>query len=184
MRLFVSIDLPESLEEDIEALQAEFADAEGLTFTEPGQVHVTLKFLGDVGEERLDALVDALETAVEESGVEPFDATFGDFGVFPDLEYITVVWFGVREGGAEMTLLHDAIEQRVVDLGFDPEDHDFTPHATLARMKHAGDKDLVEEKVRTLDPDIGTMRVEEIRLKKSELGSNGAEYSTVERFPL
>lgn len=184
MRLFVSIDLPESFTEEIEELQAEFSEADGLTFTDPDQVHVTLKFLGDVPEERLDALVDALGTAVVESGVEPFDATFGGLGVFPDLDYISVVWFGVREGGDEMTRLHEAIEERVVDLGFDPEDHDFTPHATLARMKHTGGKELVQEKIQTLSPDIGSVRVEDIRLTKSDLTSEGSEYSTVKRFPL
>jgi 2'-5' RNA ligase len=68
-------------------------------------------------------------------------------------------------------------------MGFDPEDHEFTPHATVARMDHAGGKELVQERVREDDPDVGEFQVEEVRLKESVLESDGPTYSTVERFP-
>lgn len=184
MRLFVSIDVPDGFADEIADLQAAFADADGLRFTDPGSVHVTLKFLGEVDEGRLSELVSTIETAVEESGVEPFEAEFGGLGVFPSLEYISVVWFGVREGSEEMTCLHEAIERRTVDLGFDPEDHEFTPHATLARMDHAGGKELVQRLVRERDPTVGRTTVESVELTESELGPDGPTYSTVERFPL
>lgn len=184
MRLFVSIDVPDELADAVAELQEAFAGADGLRLTDPGSVHVTLKFLGEVDRERLSELTSAIEAAVDESGVGSFEAEFGGLGVFPSTEYISVVWFGVREGSDEMTRLYEAIERRTVELGFDPESHEFTPHATLARMDHAGGKELVQRLVRERDPTIGRTTVEEIRLTESELGPDGPTYSTIEDFPL
>lgn len=184
MRLFVSVDLPEDLADAVENVQSGFADASGLDFTDPEQAHVTLKFLGEVDDSRVDEVSNAIEDAIEASGVDPFSVTYGGLGVFPSLDYISVLWLGVEDGGAELTRLHEAIEDRTVELGFDPEDHEFTPHVTLARMKHAGGKEIVQDGVREQDPTVGTTRVEEVRLTKSELTQAGPEYSTVERFPL
>ncbi|MBZ6494830.1 RNA 2',3'-cyclic phosphodiesterase [Natrinema longum] len=184
MRLFVSVDLPDDLADPVADLQAEFADASGLDFTDPEQAHVTLKFLGDVNADRLPALERALEAAVDDAGVDPFPVRYGGLGVFPSLEYISVVWLGVERGGDELTRLHEAIEDRTTAMGFDAEDHDFTPHVTLARMEHAGGKELVQDLVREREPTIGEDRVDEIRLTESTLTDDGPVYSTVESFPL
>jgi 2'-5' RNA ligase len=184
MRLFISIDLPEEFAAEVEAVQDEFADASGLSFTDPEQAHVTLKFLGEVNRGELPRVKNALRRAVEESGVEPFETTYEGLGVFPDLGYIQVLWLGVGAGGDEMTGLHEAIEREVTRLGFDPEDHEFTPHVTLARMEHAGGKELVQENVENRSPTVGTTDVTEIRLTESVLTDEGPEYSTVESFAL
>ncbi|WP_135823456.1 RNA 2',3'-cyclic phosphodiesterase [Halorussus ruber] len=184
MRLFVSIDLPDEFADAVEAVQDEFADASGLSFTDPGQAHVTLKFLGDVSRGELPRVKNAVRRAVDSAEVEPFEATYEGLGVFPDIGYIQVLWLGVGNGGEEMTTLHEAIESEVTKLGFDPEDHDFTPHVTLARMEHAGGKELVQENVEELSPTVGTTEVTEIRLTESELTDEGPEYSTVESFAL
>lgn len=183
MRLFVSVDL-DGLAAEVSEVQEILADADGLRFTDPGQAHVTLKFLGDTDEDRLPELRAELERAVGESGVDPFTAEFGGLGVFPHLDYISVVWLGVREGGDQLTRLHRHIEDRTTALGFDPEDHEFTPHATLARMDDARGKQLVQDVVENRDPDVGQMTVEEVRLTESTLTQDGPEYSTVERFDL
>jgi 2'-5' RNA ligase len=184
MRLFVSIDLPDEFADDVAAVQEQFEGASGLDFTDPEQAHVTLKFLGDVSQGKLQRVKNALRRAVDSAGVEPFEATYEDLGVFPDLGYIQVVWLGVGDGGDEMTSLHEAIERETTRLGFDPEDHDFTPHVTLARMEHAGGKELVQETVENENPTVGTTEVREVRLTKSVLTDDGPEYSTVESFPL
>ncbi len=185
MRLFVSIDLPDDLAEGVEGVQDRFRDAEGLTFTKPRQAHVTLKFLGDVDEDSVSDIEDALAADVaDDIDFGPFRATVGGLGVFPSLDYISVVWVGVDVGGKELSLLNDAVESRVYDLGFEPEENDFVPHVTIARMQHAGGKELVQENVRELDPEVGAMEVEEIRLTKSELTADGPEYSTVSAFRL
>jgi 2'-5' RNA ligase len=183
MRLFVSVDL-DGLAEAVRAAQEPFRDEPGLDPTDPGQAHVTLKFLGEVDPDRLDEVREALSAAVTATGVEAFDASFGGYGVFPSLDYISVVWLGVREGGDELTALHEAVEARTTALGFDPEDYEFTPHATLARMHDARSKDHVRRVVAGEDPDVGSLRVTEIRLTESTLTDDGPVYETVASFGL
>lgn len=183
MRLFVSADI-EGLTDEITETQQLLSDAAGIRLTDPEQTHVTLKFLGDTDEDRLPELSTELERAIDASGVDPFEVEYGGLGVFPHLDYISVVWIGVRQGGDRMTRLHEAIEERTTAMGFDPEEHDFTPHATIARMDHAGGKEQVQDVVENRDPDIGSMTVTEIRLKESTLTPDGPEYETVESFEL
>ena len=183
-RLFVSVDLPPALTEPVAEVQSTFSAASGLRFTDPEQTHVTVKFLGDVEESRRPTLERELRAAIEDSGVEPFTARFTGLGVFPSLEYISVVWLGVAEGTDSLTRLHEAIEDRTTSIGFEPESHEFTPHVTLARMEHAGGKELVQDLVRNREPTVGEARVEEVRLTESTLTESGPVYSTVERFPL
>ena len=182
MRLFVSVDLA-GLDDEVASVQERFAGASGVRLTAPENVHVTLKFLGDVSEGRVSTLVDALETAIEGAAVDPFTAEFGGLGAFPSEEYIRVLWVGVREGSAELARLHEALEARTVEMGFDPEDHEFTPHATIARMDHAGGKEQVQRALDG-DPTLGTVRIESIELTESVLGGDGPEYTTVERLAL
>jgi 2'-5' RNA ligase len=179
-RLFVSVDL-DGLADAVRAVQERFEGASGLRFTDPEQAHVTVKFLGDTDPDRIDDIVTELERAVDDAGVAPFEAHFGGLGVFPSLDYISVVWFGVRDGrgAAELTALHEAVEERTVAMGFDPEDNEFTPHATLARMDHAGGKEQVQKVVQSEDPDVGTLAVEELRLTESVLGPDGPTYRTI-----
>ncbi|MFB6121712.1 MAG: RNA 2',3'-cyclic phosphodiesterase [Halobacteriaceae archaeon] len=179
MRLFVSVDLPARLADDVAAVQDALRDASGLRFTDPAQAHVTLAFLGDVAEDEVPDIEDALDRAVERAEVTPFEATVGGLGVFPSLDYISVVWVGFEDGGEQLGRLHDAVEAELEPLGFEPEDRDFTPHVTIARMDHAGGKDLVQEVVEEQSPTVGEMTVAEIRLTESTLTDGGPVYSTV-----
>jgi len=186
MRCFVSVDLPSSLADAVADVQAPFADCAGLRLTDPTQAHCTLKFLGDTAPDRVDEIETALEIAVDDVDVDPFDCTVGGLGVFPSMAYISVVWAGVRSGAgdSELTALADAVEAELTDLGFDPADHDFTPHITLARMDDARDKQRVQRRVRETDPTVGTFRVESVRLTQSTLTDEGPVYETVSEITL
>jgi 2'-5' RNA ligase len=192
MRLFFAVDLPEDLADPLAALQAEFGAAEGLRVTDPEQAHVTMQFLGEVdtagaeanGDGRLRDVKRAGAAAVDAAALDPFEVEVGGLGVFPSPEYISVLWTGVREGGDQLTRLQAALEAETVDLGFEPDEHDFTPHITLARMDDARGKDLIQEALRERDPTVGRFEVSELRLKRSTLTDEGSEYDTVARFPL
>jgi len=186
MRCFVSVDLPPSLADAIAELQAPFESLAGLRLTDPTQAHITLKFLGDVDSDRTDAIEQALTTAVASAGVDPFDCTVGGLGVFPSLEYISVVWAGVRDaaGDEELTTVAEAVETELTAIGFDPADHEFTPHITLARMDDARSKQRVQELVADADPTAGTFRVDSVRLTESTLTDEGPVYETVSEIGL
>lgn len=184
MRLFVSLDLPDSLADAFAAVQDPFEAADGLRLTDPAQAHVTLKFLGDADEDRLPAIQAAAEAAVATAAVDPFEVTVGGLGVFPSEEYISVVWVGVRDGGEELTRLHEALEAEMTDLGFDAETHAFTPHFTLARMDDSRGKELVLERLHGTDPTVGSFEAREVSLTASTLTRTGPAYETVGRVEL
>jgi 2'-5' RNA ligase len=182
MRLFVSVDLDE-FSEAIERLQAPLADFPGLRLTAPKDAHVTMKFLGD-GDHDLGALSDAIEAAIDEAGVGPFEATLEGVGAFPSTEYIRVVWLGVGEGSEPLTALHRRLETETTALGYDAESHEFTPHVTLARMEHAAAKDDVQAFLREDPAEVGPLQIDELRLKESVTTADGPEYRTVTPFEL
>lgn len=183
-RLFVSVDLSDELCEEIETVQEPFGAIPGVRAVSPDGLHVTLKFLGTVESNRVDDVSAMLAEAVATSAVDPFLARIGGLGVFPDFEYISVIWLGVRAGGSELAQLHRSIERRFVEDGFEPEDHEFTPHVTIARMDHGGGKERVQELLQAEDPSVGEMRVEEVRLTESTMAGEGSGYETVARVPL
>ena len=134
-------------------------------------------------------MIAAGERAVESAAVEgtpvtPFDCEIAGLGVFPDLDYISVVWAGVGEGTAALTALHEALERETTAIGVDPEEHAFTPHVTLARMDDARGKELVQRLVRDRDPQFGRFTVADVRLVESTLTPDGPEYETVATFSL
>lgn len=184
MRLFVAVDLPDALADEFAAVQEPFHDAEGLRVTDPAQAHVTLKFLGDVDDDRLPRVETAVADAVDDAAVDPFAVEVGGLGVFPSLEYVSVLWVGVRDGSEKLTRLHEALEAETTALGFDPESHSFTPHFTLARMDDARGKELVVRRVTETDPTVGRFEASEVRLESSTLTREGPAYETVARFPL
>ena len=178
-RLFLSIDLPPAICDGIAAVQEPFCDLSGVRPTDPTGSHVTMKFLGDVADERIERVERLLEKAVTDANIGPFDATVEGIGVFPSFDYISVIWLGLREGATPMTELHEALEARFVEAGFEPEEHDFTPHVTIARVDHAASKDRIQELVREKDPHVGSFQVEEIRVKESTLTADGPVYETL-----
>lgn len=183
-RLFLSIDLPENLADEVAAVQEDLSEADGLRFVDPEQAHVTVKFLGDTDPDRIPDIETAVESAIDDAAVGAFDATVADLGVFPSLEYISVVWLGVRAGADEMTRLYEAIERETTAIGFEAESHDFTPHLTVARMNSARGKEHVQRVVREQEPVVGTFRVTDVRLKESTLEDDGPVYDTRSRFAL
>jgi 2'-5' RNA ligase len=177
-RLFVSVDCT-ALADEIAAVQEPFRDRGGLRPTDPEQAHLTLKFLGDTPAGRTGELTDALEAAVADAAVGPFEAELAGYGVFPSPEYISVVWLGVGAGSEELTRLHEAVEERTTDIGFDPEDHEFTPHVTLARMDHAGGKEHVQRVVGERAPEAGRLSVDAVDLTESTLTDDGPVYEAI-----
>ncbi|RRJ31022.1 RNA 2',3'-cyclic phosphodiesterase [Halocatena pleomorpha] len=182
MRLFISINL--DTVDELRAAQAPFEALSGIRTLDPEQVHFTLKFIGELDKQQLPALQTALSEAVADAGVQPFDVAVGGYGAFPDHDYITVIWVGVRDGGHQFHRLHDAIERRTVDLGVEPADHSFTPHATIARMDHADEKARVQTILEERDPDVGSIHVSTVELMESRRTPSGSEYRTIHTVEL
>jgi len=176
MRCFVGLSLPESWQEGLARVAERLAGAlaSRIRWTRPGNGHLTLKFLGDVAQERLPELVQALRGV----SFAPFALALGRAGVFPTGGPPRVLWAGLRLGGAESARLAAQVGQALLPLGFAPEARPFTAHLTLGRVKEAAQGDdwaLVERFVAEERwPVVG---IDGFVLWRSVLGLGGPQYS-------
>lgn len=181
LRLFIAVDLPESLRDRLLALQTNIP---GATWVKRPALHLTLRFLGDVEQ----AQIAKLNAALSAIQAEPFPMALSGVGRFPPNERRSarVLWVGIARQPALLRLAA-SVESAVVGLGFPPDDHDeFSPHITLARLKEHRDaagavsRFLSQHQGFRADP----FSVESFVLYSSTLTPQGAIYKPVESFKL
>ena len=183
VRAFVAIDVNEDVRRKLVAAQEQLsATGAQLKLVEPSNIHVTMKFLGEVPDHRIDEIANALRNAA--AGVKRFVISVRRIGVFPNLRYIRVVWAGVAGGRDEVIDLQRRIDRELRPLGFAPE-RDFVPHLTLARVKSAARREELVAAVKRMSTiEFGASEVYAIELKQSTLTSKGPIYSTLAQIEL
>ncbi len=176
IRTFIAVEFPERFVPEIEKIES-MLNTPGIKLVEPKQVHITMKFLGDISEDKVEPIASALSQV----NCKPFEARIKGVGVFPKPAYIKVIWLGA-EGNFEA--LHIEVERVLTPFRFEKDDK-FSPHATLARVKMLKEKAALLEKIKKLENvDLGTMNVESITLKKSTLTPQGPIYETLRKIKL
>ncbi len=176
MRLFLAINLPPETKRAIaEVIAALRAAAPSLSWVDDHHVHLTLKFLGDVADGRLDALTAALG-AVAARHAEIL-VELGGLGAFPNFRRARTVWLGVIPQ-PRLELLHHDIELAFADLGFSIEGRPFRPHLTLARVQHANEAMLraLSRAAKTVDYQDEVL-VRSVDLMRSDLLPSGARHT-------
>jgi RNA 2',3'-cyclic 3'-phosphodiesterase len=166
-RLFVAIDLPELVKEKVAGIvTGEFTGARRVPRE---QLHLTLRFIGEVEAERFRAIKNAL------SGImaPPFSLTLKEVGHFPPGKHPRVLWVGVEESGP-LRELRNKIELALIDAGVEAEERGFSPHITIARLKETTPARVavLEEKHQLFA--AGPFPVEEFFLYSSTISREGA----------
>ncbi len=178
IRSFVAVEIPAAMRDDIAAIQRKIS-TEGLRLVRPELVHVTLKFLGDVPEEQIDKVIDALRGVK----IAPFDAQLKGMGAFPG-KSIRVVWLGLEGNFPE---LYQAVENALGPFGFECDDRGFSPHVTLARVSRPNSETSrqISSRISEIrDIDLGSFHVDRFLLKKSTLTRGGPIYEDLAEFRL
>jgi len=184
-RIFCAVEIPQHVSklliEHIEKLRARFP-AVSASWSREGKFHLTLKFLGDVPQQRIEALSLAAAQAVENSGAIPIKV--GGTGSFPKHGSPRVLWIGIDDSVGRLTQLQDRLENACDPLGFPREERPFHPHLTIARVRRPhGAKELAEAH-RNLEFAPIDVTVEELIVFRSELGRDGSKYTPLSRHPL
>lgn len=178
-RIFVGIELPADTRQALVARLHAVVDG-----TIPGRVvpptnwHVTLRFLGEVGEVDYDKLLAELSTA--DLG-RPFGVVFDGLGTFPRSKRATVLWVGVSTGENSLNHLADLSWSAIDASGFPPEDRPFHPHLTLSRLRPPED---LSRLISEAPPLRVPARVDAITMFRSHLGPEGASYEILDRIKL
>ena len=134
-------------------------------------MHFTVQFLGEVSEEMIGKISDALNS-IEFSA---FSISFASIGVFPKPNFPRVIWIGTNDGVNELEELAEMIRSKLSDIGFSP-DKKFKPHVTIFRVKNKIE-DLPSKLEKFSSCSFGKQLISEIKLKKSELTYQGPIYT-------
>ena len=183
IRSFIAIAIADDIRARLKQAQATMAPAApGVKWVETANIHLTLRFLGDVTDETALAVEDAMRHAA--AGIAPFEMHLCGVGAFPTPQRANVVWAGV-EKAEPLVLLFDRLDARLRTLDVKQEGRGFEPHVTIGRVKDAkGAQGLPRALHESQAADFGRMTVSELALMKSELTPAGPIYTALEKVPL
>jgi 2'-5' RNA ligase len=147
-----------------------------LKVVEPQNIHVTMRFLGDVRTDNVEKIYEAMKKAL----FTPFGVKIQGIGAFPDVRYPRVVWAGITHGANDLRSISSQLEPHLMALGFAPDPKGFSPHLTIARVRGRRNKAELEKfMTESKDFDFGTIMAACLRLKKSDLTPRGPIYTTL-----
>jgi len=177
IRTFIAIHIPELVKESISELQKSLKDVDArISWTRIDNMHITLKFLGDVDITRIERIGTVLEGALRD--FKKFKVAIEGVGVFPDTRRPRVLWVS---GVSENHLLEDMaakIELALKELGFEAEKRKFTIHLTIGRVKEYTNIDKITSKLmENKEFRGGSFDVTEVILMQSELNPSGSIYT-------
>jgi 2'-5' RNA ligase len=177
MRLFIAIEIPEAVKKELAIAQARLRVAGvDASWTRAEGMHLTLKFMGEVTDQRVPEIMSGLRKAAE--GIGPLGLSVSGVGTFPNPKNARVVWIGLAGDIEKLARLQVAVENAMVFLGMAREERKFTPHLTLGRIKYIRSRD---QWIKTLeeikDISLPGFEVISVSLMKSELKPAGAVYT-------
>ena len=182
LRTFIAIPLPEAIQTEVGKVLSDLRKVDAAVRWVPARnLHLTLKFLGDVEEARLEDLFLGIQKATE--GIEPFQIALRGLGAFPNARRPRVLWIGL-DYPETMQKLYQNIEEELFLLKFPREKRKFSPHLTIGRVKaQRGMEALMPVVERTIfGPE--TVEVDRVVAMKSDLRPTGAVYSPLKEFAL
>jgi 2'-5' RNA ligase len=184
MRMFIGIGLPaETRRGIVEAVSPVMARNPPVSWTPEQNLHLTLKFLGEIPAEHVDRLGAPLVEAA--GGIPPFEFVVEGAGGFPSLRMPRVLWVGIRESLELVGKLQENMENALSGAGFPREGRPFHPHITLGRARGGLPPGWGEEYARAVSGKrFGVVRVTSYLLYESRLSSRGASYFVLRDVPL
>jgi 2'-5' RNA ligase len=181
IRCFIAIELPDEAKEGLARLKKELARDEHkfVKWVDPGGIHLTLKFLGNIPSKRVTEITEAMRTAVQ--GISRFHLEISGLGAFPSLRQARVFLVGIGGEVDKLSRLQQNIDSALAALGFAKEERSYVPHLTLARIKQGAsplERRVFGELVgATSFEDKYHVEVEAISLMRSQLTPAGAIYT-------
>jgi len=183
MRCFVAIELDQPIKQALLEAQRLFQDLPGrVNWVKPEQMHLTVKFLGDVPDQQVPDVAKVLQRCAGAAG--PFQFRVGRLGCFPERGPIRVLWAGVQ-APQPLFDIQQACETALAELGFDPEQRRYSPHLTLGRVRFVKNSNVYRQVIEENTAfEAGVQTADRIVLLSSRLLRTGAVYTPVATLPL
>jgi 2'-5' RNA ligase len=180
MRTFIAIEVPEEIKTAIAALQDDLRRARAeVSWTKPENIHLTLKFLGEIDEQLVSQVAQACLEAAQNAA--PFTLSLSGTGVFPNARQPRVLWAGLSDEDEQARRLQSQLDERLAALGFEREARAFHPHLTIGRIKSPkGAQTLLARAIAYHLPALSFL-AREIVLFRSQLHPAGAHYTPLSK---
>jgi 2'-5' RNA ligase len=183
MRAFFCIELEDEIKEQLDGITQSLKrrNEARVSWVKRENLHVTIKFLGEIAPERVEELRLAAEVASE--GIGPFELELDLLGAFPHPERPRVIWAGSSSPPEELLRLHEQLERELAPLGFPPEGKPYTPHITLGRVKERNRAKIgrLGERMGKVEPFHFVAKASGLTLMESRLSPSGATYTPIFR---
>lgn len=180
VRAFIAISCPDELKKAILEIQKSINKFGRMRLVEPENIHMTLKFLGNVDDNKLNELINALDFI---SNNKKFEVSLKGVGAFPGPGYVRVLWLGVDKGSDRIQMIQKGIDDKLESYGF-KKDNRFHPHFTLARVKSIDKENIKRFLQENSDLEFGKFLIRRIDLMGSKLSPTGPTYSVTHTFEL
>ena len=184
IRAFIAVELNDQIKETIRGFQ-EHLKPPGcdISWVKPENVHLTLKFLGDVKTKMIPSVTETLGDVCKD--LRPFDTTLTQPGVFPDLHHPRVVWVGLDDVNGNLARLAESLETALGNIGFKKEKRDFQSHITVGRVRTLKDIAQLSDTIKKFSVPTGIKQsVGRIILFKSTLTPQGSVYEPLIQIKL
>ena len=184
IRSFLAIELPRTIQEKIEEIQEDLKSTHAdVRWVSPEKIHLTLKFLGNIEESKIEPIVKSIEGSIQ--ATPPFSLKAKGMGAFPYLKNPRVIWMGLTDGKEKVISLQQRLEGLLEKIGFKAEDRSFQPHLTLGRVKTSrGREELVRGIEKYREEEFGDFHVETILFLESDLRPSGPIYTPLKEMKL
>ena len=184
-RVFCAIEIPETLRALVLRHIARLKEAvPGVkaTWSRDANLHLTLKFLGEIPQSSVSDISTAASRAVV--GLAPFSIRLEQTGTFPKQDQPRVLWIGINDFSGKLSELQARLEDESASAGFVRDSRPFHPHLTVARLRHARHARTLAAAHRELEFEPADIAVAELLVIRSELSSEGSKYTIVSRHAL
>jgi RNA 2',3'-cyclic 3'-phosphodiesterase len=176
IRTFVCIEVPAPIKDRIGRLQDELRTLGcQVSWVKPSNIHLTLKFLGEISISRLPRVSEAVELAAK--SIRSFEISISGTGCFPSSRNPRVLWVGMNPVAEELKHLNGSIEDFLSRSGFDRESKAFSPHLTIGRVRSPQASAQVAERLVSIGFDLEAFFAREVIVMRSDLSPTGSVYT-------
>jgi 2'-5' RNA ligase len=185
IRTFLAVEVPAGLRQKAaDVIRFLGRHQEGIKWVDPQNIHVTVKFLGDVEDAEIYEVCQVTAKAIAD--LQPFRVACHGVGAFPNAQRPRTVWLGIDDSARQFEQLHRRVDDALAGLRFPREVRRYQPHLTLGRVRH-GKRPPTELTARIHEQsavDLGEIDVEELVVFSSELTPDGPVYTALSHAPL
>ena len=179
MRSFIAIELPPEIKNSLADLQNQLkAQQADVKWVEPCNIHLTLKFLGEIDDKKIKEVTQILEDTTKDKNT--FYIRISSMGAFPKINFPRVIWVGIDKGEEEVKQIAKSLEQNLAKIGLPLEDRPFSSHITIGRIRSGLNRERLVKGLNALETNFGKefaeFRVTRIILFKSTLTPQGPVY--------